>query len=140
MANCNDCLCVDVCKMHSDIVSADYYPKILRKKFEEESNCPHFKDRTRFVELPCKFGDIVYEMVLNRDKSFSHWNIHEVVGVHLGDFPDLRGHKRQEYLVTFCKIMNFLGRIPLNKLGETVFLSREEAEKALNNSEKPNRL
>lgn len=128
MASCKECIREIVCKYNDGV---NEYCK---------GNCPHFKDHTRFVELPCKFGDIVYEMVLNRDKSFSHWNIHEVVGVHLGDFPDLRGHKRQEYLVTFCKIMNFLGRIPLNKLGETVFLSREEAEKALNNSEKPNRL
>lgn len=131
MANCNDCLCVDVCKMHSDIVSADYYPEILRKKFEEESNCPHFKDRNRFVELPCKVGEEIYEMVLTRDKSFSHWNTHKVVGVHLGNFPDLRGHKRQEYLVTHCEVMNLLNRIPLNKLGKTVFLTRVEAEKAL---------
>lgn len=106
MASCKDCLCEIVCKYNDGV---NEYCK---------GNCPHFKDRARFVELPCKVGDKVYEMVLNRDKSFSHWNTHEVVGVHLGDFPDLRGHKRQEYLVTFCKIMNFLGRIPLNKLGK----------------------
>lgn len=131
MASCKDCLCVDVCKMRSDIISADCYPEILRKKFEEECNCPHFKDRSRFMELPCKIGEEIYEMVLNRDKSFSHCNTHKVVGVHLGNFPDLRGHKRQEYFVTHCKVMNLLSRIPLNKLGKTVFLTREAAEKAL---------
>lgn len=133
MASCKDCIHFEVCDSGSSI---DEFMEHGTYTNGVEKECDTFKDRNRFVELPCKFGDIVYEMVLNRDKSFSHWNIHEVVGVHLGDFPDLRGHKRQEYLVTFCKIMNFLGRIPLNKLGETVFLSREEAEKALNNPAK----
>lgn len=88
------------------------------------------------IELPCKVGNAVYETVFNRDKTFSHINTHKVVGIHLGDFPDLRGHKRQEYLVTHCKMMNLLGRIPLNKLGKTVFLTKEEAEKALGEREK----
>lgn len=118
MASCKDCINYDVCSTKG-------------ANCDRGNNCVMFKDRTRFVELPCKVGDVVYEMVLNRDKSFSHWNTHKVVGVHLGNFPDLRGHKRQEYLVTYCELMNFLGRIPLNKLGKTVFLTREEAERAL---------
>lgn len=68
MASCKDCLCVDVCKMRSDIVSADYYPEILKKKFEEECNCPHFKDRTRFMELPCNVGDTVYYLATKFEK------------------------------------------------------------------------
>lgn len=88
------------------------------------------------IELPCKVGNAVYETVFNRDKTFSHINTHKVVGIHLGDFPDLRGHKRQEYLVTHCKMMNLLSRIPLNKLGKTVFLTKEEAERALKENSK----
>jgi acid phosphatase class B len=30
--------------------------------------CPHFKDRTKFVELPCKVGDVVY-VINKRGKS-----------------------------------------------------------------------
>lgn len=130
MANCKKCLHYDICEAR--IVADENYPE---RKYTENNNCSNFKDRTRFVELPCKIGDKVYEMVLNRDKSFSHWNTHEVVGVHLGNFPDLRGHKRQEYLVTHCEVMNLLSRIPLIRLGKTVFLTREEAERALKERE-----
>lgn len=121
MANCNDCLCVDVCKMHSDIVSADYYPKILRKKFEEESNCPHFKDRTRFVELPCKVGDIIYE-ICERKKG-GEWKKaivkRAVHGIEIG-LGGCMVARSGTTVVVF-----------LSDLGKTVFLTREEAEKAL---------
>lgn len=126
MASCKDCMHYDVCEAR--IAADENYPE---RNYTENNNCSNFKDRTRFVELPCKVGEEIYEMVLTRDKSFSHWNTHKVVGVHLGNFPDLRGHKRQEYLVTHCEVMNLLNRIPLNKLGKTVFLTRVEAEKAL---------
>lgn len=123
MASCKDCIHDNVCDKMNKIECG-----LLNK-------CEYFKDRSRFMELPCKIGEEIYEMVLNRDKSFSHCNTHKVVGVHLGNFPDLRGHKRQEYLVTHCKVMNLLSRIPLNKLGKTVFLTREAAEKALEEQE-----
>lgn len=130
MASCKECLCYDVCEAR--IAADENYPE---RNYTENNNCSNFKDRNRFVELPCKVGNAVYETVFNRDKTFSHINTHKVVGIHLGDFPDLRGHKRQEYLVTHCKMMNLLSRIPLNKLGKTVFLTKEEAEKALEERE-----
>ena len=58
MASCKDCIHDKVCSKyfrafwghtankHSDLINAD--PK----------DCPYFKDRSRFVELPCKVGDI----------------------------------------------------------------------------------
>lgn len=128
MASCKDCIHFEVCDSGSSI---DEFMEHGTYTDDVENECECFKDRARFVELPCKVGEEIYEMVLTRDKSFSHWNTHKVVGVHLGNFPDLRGHKRQEYLVTHCEVMNLLNRIPLNKLGKTVFLTREEAEKAL---------
>ena len=43
MATCKDCLHGDVCFT------------VLNSML-----CQHFKDRSRFVELPCKVGDRVY--------------------------------------------------------------------------------
>ena len=131
MANCNDCLCVDVCKMHSDIVSADYYPEILRKKFEEESNCPHFKDRTRFVELPYKVGDTVY--FATKDK-FNSATIDEITITENGlQFYWIQYDKSYETTEIWDD-----GTFFDKDIGKTVFLTPEAAEKALNSSENPN--
>ena len=60
MASCKDCIHDKVCSeyfhafwghtanKHSDLINAD--PK----------DCPYFKDRSRFVELPCKIGDAIF--------------------------------------------------------------------------------
>ena len=125
---CKNCIKEDVCK-----VAEDFYKNSVYGMYIE--SCDYYEDRNRFVELPCEFGSTVYEMVLNKDKSFSYFNTHKVVGVHLGDFPNLRGQKRQEYLVTHCESINYLSRIPLNKLGKTVFLTKSEAEQALKERE-----
>ena len=74
---------------------------------------------------PCKVGDKVYE-VISRGNFIKPLS---VVGFHLGKFPDLRGHKRKEYLVCYSDYS--LTHVDIDKIGKTVFLTKEEAEKAL---------
>ncbi len=74
---------------------------------------------------PCKVGDKVYEVLLKCDYIRSL----NVVGFHLGKFPDLRGHKRKEYLVCYSDYS--LTRVDIDKFGKTVFLTKEEAEAKL---------
>lgn len=82
------------------------------------------------IPIPCKLGQIIYEVVLLRDKRVSHINQMKVVGIHTGDFPDLRGHKRKSYLVVTHPTSELLGRVPFDKIGKTVFLTKEDAERA----------
>jgi hypothetical protein len=49
MANCKDCLHVEVCKDYGEVFS-----------LIKGGKCSLFKDRSRFVELPCKDGEYVY--------------------------------------------------------------------------------
>ena len=49
MATCKDCLHYDVCKAIEN--ELDMIPR---------SQCGCFKDKSRFIELPCKVGDTVY--------------------------------------------------------------------------------
>lgn len=84
-----------------------------------------------WIRLPCKVGDIVYEVVAH----YSYIMPREVVGFHLGNFPALNGHERKPYLVCYDKTSRLLRHIPLDKLGKTVFLTREEAEKKLKEGE-----
>ena len=74
---------------------------------------------------PCKVGDKVYKIMT----AFGYVNECKVVGFHLGKFPTLRGHKRKQYFV--CYADYHLYHIPFDDIGKTVFLTREEAEKAL---------
>ena len=74
---------------------------------------------------PCKVGDTIFGVVVKSNHIYSA----QVVGFHLGKFPTLRGHKRNEYLV--CYSGYCLRHIDIDKIGKTVFLTREEAEKAL---------
>nr|DAU68161.1 MAG TPA: hypothetical protein [Caudoviricetes sp.] len=68
---CKDCYHYDVC--HRRINSIDFLPfikgkvsisSIMYKKCDDvEKHCLHFKDKSRYIELPCKVGDKVYKIV-----------------------------------------------------------------------------
>lgn len=68
---CKDCIHYDVC--HRRINSIDFLPfikgkvsisSIMYKKCDDvEKHCLHFKDKSRYIELPCKVGDKVYKIV-----------------------------------------------------------------------------
>ena len=79
---------------------------------------------------PCKVGDTVYKCVFSRDGS-GHIVEQTVVGFHMGEFPSTIRNKRQEYMVIYHKTVDSLSHINFKEIGETVFLTREEAEKAL---------
>ncbi len=95
MASCKDCLCGDVCSI-AEVMGENYC-------------CPDCKDRTRFVELPCKVGEELYR-------------IKTVSGKKIITATQLNQN-------TFWRII-FGG-----EYGKTVFLTREEAEKALKERE-----
>lgn len=107
MASCKDCLHVDVCKS-KDI-------------FGDMPVCSYFKDRNRFVELPCKVGDIIYE-ICERKKG-GEWKkaiVKRVVhGIEIG-LGGCMVARSGTTVVVF-----------LSDLGKTVFLTPEAAEKAL---------
>lgn len=58
MATCKDCLHADVCyyKAFNDV-----RPDVKRRN-DVEVLCKTFTDKSRFVELPCKIGDVVYSL------------------------------------------------------------------------------
>ena len=80
------------------------------------------------VPIPCKLGQTIYEVVLLRGGSVSHINPMTLVGVHVGNFPDHRGHKRKSYLVVVHPTSDILGRVPMDKIGKTVFTTLKDAE------------
>ena len=85
---------------------------------------PNVVTRANMLELPCNVGDTVYSVL----KSGSIYSA-QVVGFHLGKFPTLNGHKRNEYLI--CYTNHFLRRIDIAQIGKTVFFTEAEAEEAV---------
>ena len=132
MASCKDCIHFEVCDSGSSI---DEFMEHGTYTNGVEKECDTFKDRTRFVELPCKVGGTVY--ILNRANKPQEM-IFDTVDLRCtctrdddcmcGSFCGDRNHNICQY-----RFMN-----DFSDLGKTVFLTPEAAEKALNSSENPN--
>lgn len=98
---CKDCIHYDICeKFYTD------------EDMRVLTYCSDFKDKSKYIELPCKVGDTVYQADRMRIYQSRIKNI----------IFDTDG-------VAFDK----------NAIGKTVFLTREEAEKKLEENSKANR-
>lgn len=113
MAKCENCYHYEAC------LNSLFENKVLNNT--EVFACEHYKDKSLIVELPCNVSDIVYEV----DGEIYELKIKKVIvsksNVEFECF-DIDSIDDAE----FC----------LNEIGKTVFLSREEAERALEEREK----
>ena len=82
--------------------------------------CPQFKDRSRFVELPCKLGDTVY-FVLRSFYGKTRIKPEKVCYFTIDD-NELRIHTTAGYLTE-------------HDMNDGAFFTREEAEQALKERE-----
>ena len=129
---CKDCIhqesCVDWAKVRkgNDRSVKGIVEQIIEG---EHYGCEFFKDRSKFIELPCEVGDTVY--ILHRYKDGNGF-LQEVTvsGIHLRDTIGYRGIPRQEYLVV-RGACNLSSHVKLKDIGKTIFFTKEEAEQAL---------
>ncbi len=82
----------------------------------EKSCCKQFSDRSEWVHLPCNVGDTVY---------------------HVYPKKGIQTNTVRQIQIGSCgmNIFDFNGFFEPSVFGKTVFLTREEAEKALKGSE-----
>lgn len=113
MATCKDCLHFKACMIVSE---ANEYDEEIGKGVDER--CKAFTDKSRFVELPCRVGDTVYVLMFGRVISFI---VEKITLDSVEDKPYMKLHHGTR-LVWVTE---------LDEIGETVFLTREEAEAAL---------
>ena len=108
MATCKDCLHIGICPNLNHETVAD--------------KCPDFKDRSRFVELPCKPGDIVFYM--NRYRR-NVWPM-KIISV------EINSQGINEY-GCWCDVPESYTPICFKPIaiGKTVFFTQEEAEAEL---------
>lgn len=120
---CTDCVHYELC-LHQEKFLIEHNRKDLIRRYgfglSEPEICCNFRDRSRFVELPCKVGDTVFVV----EKIAEEWKIikDHVETIGIGYYADgvniyqFDGIKTDGYFEDF---------------GKTVFLTREEAERAL---------
>lgn len=109
MSKCRNCLSEEICRYND---GHNLYCK-------EDYVCPHFKNYSEWVHLPCKVGDfvfVIYGREIQSTKVFS-----------------IKVESENDHYMFYCKCMVHQGGARFEKFvfGKTVFLTREEAEKAL---------
>ena len=112
MKTCKDCLHHEICKVFNHNIPNEYCPI--------EQQCDGFDDLSEWVHLPCKAGDLLYEITERRTRDKWQKVIKERVVncIEVGIEGALGIRSGTIYL-------------SLSRLHKTIFLTREEAEKAL---------
>ena len=130
MTKCENCYHAEICKKYPN---TGLPPKMRDERLGE--GCEHFKDKSLIVELPCKAGDTIYEIIPPKGKQ-PYFITAVVCAVHIADGTRNHcNHKRTSYIVAECPNTKYVKKYVLSKFGKTVFTTREEAERALNERE-----
>ena len=125
MPNCEDCIHWEPCKAMAYAwrkIEGTHYPLNAEK-------CEFFKERSKFVELQCKPGDIVY-----------HYcdELHEILEYTIYCVNVFREngitYHSESYDEENDKALSEIGFEP-EDIGRDVFFTREEAEQALKERE-----
>ena len=114
---CKNCVHYEACKdkfagLYK--ICVDKPKKHLELNPNVEKVCDHFKDKSKFIELPCKVGDTIYQIDGVRIYAST---IHEIT-------------------YTSSKVIFVTENIVFDEqaINNSIFLTREEAEKVLERS------
>ena len=105
MATCRDCIHDEACKSQ--------VPRTFWDSKDFCVGCEHFKDKSRYIELPCRVGDKVY-----RPSKY--------LGVVQFVIISFEMYQSEMFFTDDSENIIYLPDI-----GKTVFLTKEEAEKYL---------
>lgn len=113
MTECKDCIHYEVCAIEVVINTAI------------NGNCKFFKDKSKIIKLPCKVGDEIYEICERRKNG--EWR--KVIVKRIIDSFE---YGAEDVGIIHCGTTISVFTSDLNK---TVFLTKDEAEQALRESE-----
>lgn len=113
MSKCIDCLHYKACNAH--------YSNYDIADIPDDIECEHFTDRSEWAHLPCKAGDTLYEITSRNTISE-----YAVTAIRIELFNVFIDWKLIQGFVD-----RYISDVPVSEIGKTVFLTREEAEKAL---------
>lgn len=109
---CKECYHFGLCRYNSNVSNADNL-----------EICDDFKDKSKIIELPCKVGDIVYVIY---DKYVTSAKVLAAYIDQAGGMFDLQIKTKNETTTGFKSVID-----KDNYTFQTVFLTKAEAEKAL---------
>ena len=116
---CKDCIHYEACNI------VEHLTTIFKNNAEKE--CNDFKNRSKFIELPCKVGDTIFRICpvpRNKGCRSCPWEY--------CDCHDIGYQKEEKNTIREVKAKDFawiIKRTPY--FGKIYFLTREEAEQAL---------
>ena len=138
MASCKECYHYEVCRMHYQQkceLTYETEKEVRRAMLQAEKGspiCDHFKDRSLFVELPCKVGDKVYLL------DNLHIKYADVIGIYIDAFGgvfDLRIYTNIQLANGFGYEYFISKDYTFEDIGKRIFLTKEAAEQALKERE-----
>lgn len=120
MPTCKECIHYEPCKdSYYNAEQLSRFPLGFLEKENAEKNCAFFKDRSKFVEPPCKVGGVFYGIDTYGINAYSCYGVgYGYISANKLGFL-LFAVGRREYI-----------------FGEDAFLTEEEAEQALRRREK----
>lgn len=101
----------------------------LQNRLEDYQDCKHYKDKSLIVELPCKVGDTVYT-----NDCMQGWYMRQKDRPYKTTVVYIGINGKDNYMNVVFKNDNMLS-FSFSNIGKRVFLTREEAEKALKERE-----
>lgn len=122
MSKCENCIHYDVCAELMAIMKNQTIA-FVKECIGETNGCDHFKDKSLFVELPCKVGDKLFRIFTYKMKIHDYtiteflFNGNEILIYGEGGY--------RECAICVDK-----------EIGKTVFLTKEQAEQKLKELEK----
>ena len=112
---CKECIHYEAC---------DWFGHIYVEEMADD--CLRFKPKSRFIELPCEVGQTVY--IVMGDKRIEQPYEYKVIAIWWSADKDCNN----------AHIVRYVGgmfdssiSVPLSEFGRIIFLTKEEAEKAL---------
>lgn len=118
---CKNCVHCDVCRYKFFHLSENHYT-LDSKNVEYVCKC--FKNKTKYIELPCKIGDMVYSYCKVVDQIVGY----SVEDVHIDK-------EQTRYFATAFDVYygEYLDEIEFteDEIGKTVFFTESEAEQKL---------
>ena len=132
MATCKNCLHFDVCKFKD--LPAPLSDSYIRESECIEKRCGDFKDRSRFVELPCKVGDSYFEIEQYCTERGYYTEPQHTDTVDC-EYCDVDGVCDRQYRITEKRFVSLIQIFEYKEKAadkyNRKFLTKEEAEQAL---------
>ena len=124
---CKDCIHYEACHdmYYEEHATRHFDPE----KHNAEKECGYFKDRSRFVELPCRVGDKVYFNNV-------HLRYARVIAIYIDASGGMFDLDITTNIATATGYKHFINKdYTFEDIGKRLFLTREAAEQALKERE-----